>query len=1092
MAGLKDRLIQYVLRGKDELSPAAKASQKALAGLAAQAAQLGTALDDAKSSAALAKSLERTARDVDVAKRNLASAQTQVIALQDALAKDPGSKGLSQSLSRAERAAQTASRQLNALQVDLDRSERSAREAGINTSNLGAEHTRLAREVDKAKQALAQNTQQTQEAQRAQASAARATAEHSSRLASVRQGMTAGAQQVIAFAAAFVGLNAVLGLVGRGFDAVKSGIGQMLSTGDQFELLGKRMASLMGSVEGGEQATEWIKQFARNTPLQVAEVSEAFALLKSYGLDPMDGTLAALVDKNEQLGGGYERLAGITTAVGQAFAKQKLQTEEILQLIERGVPVWGMLEKITGKNAAALQDMASKGQLGRDVISQLVAEIGNSAKGAAADNMGTLTGLVSNLGDSWADFLNRIATSGALDYAKKQLSALADTIAQMDSDGRMDKLAKALATAFEQGGEKVKEFAARLVEVDFNQLIDSSSAWLSDFGAKMESAAQSVQMFAAPFRTLFNGITSGLSVAGLAVVKFGELHLAVFSKIAAAMPDALGGRKLREGIAEAGDLLTGLSETFTAQIAQDSQDIANAWDVTTQAATDSAKAQTEAARAASAEQIKFGQVAADWFIEGQNRSKQAADAAAAAGTRAFTDMNDALATIGAAQTVQQLDGLREALLSAYQAGTISQQEYAAASVELNNKLGAIGTTAKAVAGEFETAVAAAEKFSDLSKLIGSADNDRELDKLRARIRELYEGGKLSANEYAKALDATTARHYELGKAASKAAKDVDELASAQEASAKAAEQEKAAAEQRRQALGNFFGGTISAAREAAAALSSATEALFARMRGLEQLKPSIDTSGLEQTRASAQRLADQLGDVQRVLNSPLTSSLGKWAAETKRAGIEAQLSYLGQKQAMQELMRSYEEGRITTAAFAKAAESASKGLGLLDSSDLSSLRSAAESAKKQMEGLRDSTRSTLDTLRDELDALEGRQASIDERKYQNRLRALQTQLAEAQASGDSSAISNASRAISTLRQVQSATEAKAARELVEKRNKEADESAKAKAPQASQQPPQKVIQLQIPGAQSVDVALKSDADETKLLDILAKAGLRSM
>ena len=79
-----------------------------------------------------------------------------------------------------------------------------------------------------------------------------------------------------------------------------------------------------------------------------------------------------------------ERLQGIASALGQAYAKQKLQTEEILQLVERGVPVWGMLEKITGKNAAQLSKLASEGRLGRDVIAALTKEIGASAEGAAA------------------------------------------------------------------------------------------------------------------------------------------------------------------------------------------------------------------------------------------------------------------------------------------------------------------------------------------------------------------------------------------------------------------------------------------------------------------------------------------------------------------------------------------------------------------------------------------------------------------------------------------------------------------------------------------------------------------------------------
>src|SRR5690606_14976099 len=276
------------------------------------------------------------------------------------------------------------------------------------------------------------------------------------------------------------------GLVQKGLNLVRDGIYSMLQTGDQFELLDKRLASLMGSVAAGEQATAWIKRFAKETPLEVADVAEAFALLKSYGLDPMDGTLQALVDKNEQLGGGMERLQGIASALGQAYAKQKLQTEEILQLVERGVPVWGMLEKITGKTAAQLADLASKGRLGRDVIAALTKEIGASAEGAAAEGMGTLTGLVSNLRDTWSDFLDRIAKSGALDYAKQQLKGVADYIEQMDKDGRLDKLAKSLATAFEQGAEKAKVFLNRLVETDFNKLSDDSSSFFNDFGSRLE------------------------------------------------------------------------------------------------------------------------------------------------------------------------------------------------------------------------------------------------------------------------------------------------------------------------------------------------------------------------------------------------------------------------------------------------------------------------------------------------------------------------------------------------------------------------------------------------------------------------------
>jgi hypothetical protein len=71
-------------------------------------------------------------------------------------------------------------------------------------------------------------------------------------------------------------------------------------------------------------------------PQGIDDVMSAFTRLKSFGLDPMDGTVKAITDQTAKLGGGQETLEGIVLAVGQAWATQKLQGEEIMQLVERG------------------------------------------------------------------------------------------------------------------------------------------------------------------------------------------------------------------------------------------------------------------------------------------------------------------------------------------------------------------------------------------------------------------------------------------------------------------------------------------------------------------------------------------------------------------------------------------------------------------------------------------------------------------------------------------------------------------------------------------------------------------------------------
>lgn len=252
-------------------------------------------------------------------------------------------------------------------------------------------------------------------------------------------------KRLLALAGAAIGIRTIT-------NALKS----MLSTGDEFEKLGMQMEQAMGSIEGGKKATEWVTQFAKDTPLQMREVTETFTRLKNFGIDPMNGSMQAIVDQASALGGGFERVEGISLALGQAWAKQKLQGEEILQLIERGVPVWDLLEKATGKNTLELQKLSSAGALGRDVIQQLMSEMGKANTGAAAQNMQLLSGYVSNLKDEWQLFLNEIAKAGALDYVKDQLAGLLRTIQEMKANGDLTQLAQRISDGFVSIAETTK------------------------------------------------------------------------------------------------------------------------------------------------------------------------------------------------------------------------------------------------------------------------------------------------------------------------------------------------------------------------------------------------------------------------------------------------------------------------------------------------------------------------------------------------------------------------------------------------------------------------------------------------------------
>lgn len=229
---------------------------------------------------------------------------------------------------------------------------------------------------------------------------------------------------------------------GVSFLGVAAGLHSILRTGADFERYGAILESQLGSPEAAKVAMAWVKDFATTTPLQLDQVMDGFIKLRAFGIDPMQGAFQALVDQNAKLGGDYYKLEGIILAVGQAWSKGKLQGEEALQLIERGVPVWDLLSKATGKTAAQLQELSSKGKLGRKEIRMLVTEMQKGSSGSAIRQMSTWDGIISNLDDTFEGFKKRIADAGIFEHVKSRLTELLATFDRLAASGELDVWAK--------------------------------------------------------------------------------------------------------------------------------------------------------------------------------------------------------------------------------------------------------------------------------------------------------------------------------------------------------------------------------------------------------------------------------------------------------------------------------------------------------------------------------------------------------------------------------------------------------------------------------------------------------------------------
>lgn len=444
---VKQKFIDLILRGKDLFTPTANAASEELKKLQAESKNTSDQLrnlEQAQAAVARAQGLELYAKNTEVA---LASAREEVTRLAREIdAADRPTKEQSEALKLATRSANQLQTEYNKLQLQLTRSKTELQQNGVDTNKLASEQDRLQREVKESSTALNEKRDRLRQLRGELDTSEKSTGKFGEGL----RGLTA---RLAAFAAAYVGIN-----------QLRNALTAIFQTGDKFEKLDIQLAGVMGSIQAGEQASAWIKQFAKDTPLQLDQVTETFVRLKNFGIDPMDGAMQAIVDQSEKLGGGYERVQGISLALGQAWAKQKLQGEEILQLIERGVPVWQLLENVTGKNTQELQRLSSAGELGRDVIKQLIDEIGRSAEGQAAKGMSTLSGLISNAKDNLDQFYNMIATSGALDWLKGQLDSLNKTMAEMAASGELQQLAKNISNGIVATAEAVKSLVTTIYE----------------------------------------------------------------------------------------------------------------------------------------------------------------------------------------------------------------------------------------------------------------------------------------------------------------------------------------------------------------------------------------------------------------------------------------------------------------------------------------------------------------------------------------------------------------------------------------------------------------------------------------------------
>lgn len=1053
-----ERLIQLTLRARNFLSKDVEPATDSMRELAKEGRQLKDSLEEA----GRARGLARTLRDNQQATEGLERAQRDAAATLEDLTREIGDQeqataGQRIALREARRTLDEAERAYKRNQQAIRNTTSELKKLGVDTDNAAAEEKRLTGELEDGKKALADNREAIKQKRVEEKKAADTAKEHADRVDAGRGVMADAGRKVLAFAAAYISLNAAVNLVRGGLNLVRDGIRAVIADGSSNEQALAQLESALASTGNAagltaQQLLDMADEFKRSSMLSTEEILSAQTRLLSYTdivASEFPAAMQIVIDQQQRLGISVEQSAEI---VGRALQSP---SEAIATLGRQGFK----FEEGQKRLLKQLEATGKKAEAQAVIMDMLTEAYGGAA---AAARMNTFAGLWKRAADQFGDFAGRVANSGAFDFVKGKLGDLADNIDAMANDGRLDRLAQGLSDAFVQGAEWVEDFIRQLAGVDFKRLTDDSAAWLSSFGTHLDDAAIRVKLFIAPFRTLFNGLTAGLSMFAAASTATWSFVLKGVEKVAAALPESLGGEKLRAAVADARGVLDGLTEGFVVQIEQDGKDITAAWTTTTETVKTKAAEQTAAV-------------------------KQEADDQFAHIVQRVTDMNNALAQISAAEGVAQLKKLGDELYAAYRRGDLSQQEFANGTALLQTKLRALGGSASTASSELDD-------LKSIMAGVGDAANEVDFNRLRTAMRKAYSDGKLSADEYAKAQDALNQRVAELKPAAERSTRAIKEQGAALEESTAAAGagMRRLAGDTEEASTGmNWFAEVLTRARTPLAELSEAALEAFDALQGINNVDRNIDTSNIDKTAESLQKAKEQALAFQGALDleGSRASGLGQWMMQTFIRSEQVKAGFLEQKLALQSLMQSYEAGSISTQQFAAQAASARRNLDLLDESDLSGLESAIAAANQKMQQMGASTRSTLEGLQMELLQLKGTEEEIEKARFAARRRELQTQQAEARQSGDGQAVGNLSAALRTLQEIERESSRKRVQEAQQKATEQAAKAAPPVQPQPQQ--PAKIIRLETARGQAVEIGLQSDTDETRLLGILESAGLRS-
>lgn len=299
------------------------------------------------------------------------------------------------------------------------------------------------------------------------------------------------------------GYAAVAWTIKQGFDAIVFAAKDFTTTASDFEKYGATLETIEGSSTKAKESLKWIGEFAKQTPYELDQVTEAFVQMRAYGLKPTDGSLKSLGDAASAMN---KPLMQSVEAMADAMTGENERLKE-----------FGIRASVEGEKIAYnWTDSSGKAkhiiiQNNSEIIKSTLESIFNSKyQGAMQNQMSTYSGMVSNLKDQWTQFKKDFMDAGLFAFIKAFIKTFTESFTKsfMLTNEGFEILTNSFIDGFKttmsaleivyQGFQGLK-FVFNVITISFKSVIDGILIGISTLNNVLNGIIESYNIFANTF-----------------------------------------------------------------------------------------------------------------------------------------------------------------------------------------------------------------------------------------------------------------------------------------------------------------------------------------------------------------------------------------------------------------------------------------------------------------------------------------------------------------------------------------------------------------------------------------------------------------